>query len=81
MLTLLHGDVHGARGGTLQQLLIGLGRLVEQLHQERARLLILAAPNCRQLVQLLLDQTRVLQRILQSISTPKGRNMPIDFPI
>lgn len=71
--SLLHGNIHRARAGTLQQLLIGLGRLVKQLHEERACLLVFTTSNCRQLVQLLLDQTCIFQRIFQSISTPKGR--------
>lgn len=85
-LTLLHRDVHGARAGALEQLLIGLGRLVKQLHKQRTRLLVLTAPDCGQLVQLLLDQPCILQGVFQSISTPKRRgkkhsqNTPPDSP-
>ncbi|TNN44939.1 hypothetical protein EYF80_044874 [Liparis tanakae] len=61
--TLLHGDVRGAGVGGLQQLLVALRRLVEQLHQQRARLLVLAAPDGGQLVQLLLHQPGVVQRV------------------
>lgn len=71
VLTLLHCNVHWAGAGTLQQFLVGLGRLVKQLHKERARLLILTPPDGGQLVQLLLDQTCILQGILQAIPTPK----------
>ena len=66
--TLLHGDVGGAGVGGLQQLLVGLRRLVEQLDQQSARLLVLAAPDGGQLVQLLLHQAGVIERILQTVS-------------
>ena len=72
-LTFLHCDVHGAGAGTLEQLLVGLGRLVKELHEQCAGLLVLTAPNGGQLVQLLLDQTRILQGVFQSISTPNRR--------
>lgn len=75
-LTFLHCDVHGAGAGTLEQLLVGLGRLVKQLHEQCTRLLVFTAPDGRQLVQLLLDQTRILQGIFQSISTPNRRKEP-----
>lgn len=39
--TLLHSDVYSARVGGLQQLLVGLSRLVEQLDEQSTRLLIL----------------------------------------
>lgn len=76
-LTLLHGNVHWAGTGTLQQFLVGLGRLVKQLHKERTCLLILTTPNGGQLVQLLLDQTCILQGIFQAIPTPKKEGNPL----
>jgi hypothetical protein len=72
-LTLLHCNVHWAGAGTLQQLLVGLGRLVKQLHKECTCLLVLTTPDGGQLVQLLLDQTCILQGILQAIPNPKGK--------
>lgn len=75
-LTFLHCDVHGTGAGTLEQLLVGLGRLVKQLHEQCTCLLVFTAPDGRQLVQLLLDQTRILQGIFQSISTPNRRKEP-----
>lgn len=65
--TLLHCDVHGAGVGGLQQLLVRLSRLVEELHQQRARLLVLAPPDGGQLVQLLLHQSGVVQGVLQTV--------------
>lgn len=70
-LTLLHCNVHRAGAGTLQQLLVGLGRLVKQLHEECTGLLILTTPDGRQLVQLLLDQTCILEGVFQAISIPQ----------
>ena len=72
-LAFLHRDVHGAGAGTLEQLLVGLGRLVKQLHEQCTRRLVFTAPDGRQLVQLLLDQTCILQGVFQSISTPNRR--------
>lgn len=85
-LTFLHRDIHWAGTGTLQQLLIGLGRLVKQLHEECACLLVLTTPDGRQLVQLLLHQAGILQRVFQAIPAPNGRRKEallkyaIDFP-
>lgn len=70
-VTFLHGDVHGAGVGGLQQLLVRLGRLVEELHQQGARLLVLAPPDGGQLIQLLLHQPGVVQGVLQAV--PAGR--------
>lgn len=65
--TLLYGDVDGAGVGGLQQLLVRLSRLVEELHQQGARLLVLAPPDCGQLIQLLLHQSSVVQGVLQTV--------------
>lgn len=70
-VTFLHRDVHGAGVGGLQQLLVRLGRLVEELHQQGARLLVLAPPDGGQLIQLLLHQPGVVQGVLQTV--PAGR--------
>lgn len=70
LFTLLHGDVDGAGVGGLQQLLVRLGRLVEKLHQQGARLLVLAPPDGGQLIQLLLHQPGVVQGVLQAV--PEG---------
>lgn len=66
-LTFLHSNVHGAGGGALQQLLVGLGRLVKELHEQSARLLILTPADGGELIQLLLHQAGVIQGILQAI--------------
>lgn len=58
--TFLHRDVDSARVGGLQQLLVGLSRLVEQLDEQSARLLVLTPPDGGKLVELLLNQAGVI---------------------
>lgn len=70
--TLLHGDVDGAGVGGLQQLLVRLSSLIEELHQQGARLLVLAPPDGGQLIQLLLHQSCVVQGILQTVPAGWG---------
>lgn len=65
--TLLHGYVNSAGVGGLQQLLVRLSRLVEELHQQGARLLVLAPPDGGQLIQLLLHQSGVVQGVFQTV--------------
>ncbi len=66
-LTLLHRYVHCAGVGGLQQLLVRLGRLIEELDQQGAGLLIFAPPDSRQLVQLLLHQASIVQGVFKTI--------------
>lgn len=70
--TLLHGDVDGAGVSGLQQLLVRLSRLVEELHQQGARLLVLAPPDGGQLIQLLLHQSGVVQGVLQTVPAERA---------
>lgn len=65
-LTLLHGSIHAA-GIWLKELLVGLRWLVEQLDEQGAGFLVFAAADSGQLIQLLLHQTGVIQRILHPV--------------
>lgn len=67
-LTFLDGHIHGDGRGALQQLLVGLGGLVKQLHQEGTCLLVFAAPNRGELVELLLHQPCVIQGVFEAVS-------------
>lgn len=66
VLTLLHGSVHAA-GVRLEQLLVRLSRLVEQLDEQGAGFLVLAAADGGELIKLLLHQTGIIQRVLHAI--------------
>lgn len=79
VLTFLHSNVHGAGGGTLQQLLVGLGWLVEELHEQSAGLLVLAAPDGGELIQLLLHEASVIQRVLQAIPKQQESRLEKDL--
>ena len=76
---LLDGQVHLAQARAVvaqcrDHLLVGLGRLVEQLHEQLAGLPVLTTADDGQLVQLLCHHTIVIQGIFQGV--PKLTNRP-----
>lgn len=72
---LLHLDVHLVGVGVGNHLLVGLRRLVEQLHEQLARLPVLAAADDADLVQLLGDHARVVERVLQAVAEDHGHGL------
>ena len=67
-LTFLYGDLQLWRVDVGHHLLVGPGGLVEELHEQLARFAVLAATDHRELIKLLSDHPRVLQRVLQGVT-------------
>lgn len=68
LLTLLYLNIHLMGIRRCKEFLVYGSRLVEELHQESTRLLILASPDDRELLELLLHHTKIVQRVLQPFS-------------
>jgi hypothetical protein len=72
---LLHPDVNLGRVVASYHLLVGLRRLVKQLHEQLAGLAVLAPTDHRQLVQLLRHHAVVVQRVFEAIPERSNKSL------